>query len=81
MSKRHPTKTTIESTSFSCVTAITTQALWFDVHLKDIWIIHVHEISGITATDAIVVDLSAWAAGTSLTHLPEVGLQSEGASS
>ena len=40
--------------------------------------VSVHESGGITAADAIVVDLRARAAGAGLAHLPEVVLAAEG---
>ena len=45
-----------------------------DSHFEDVRNVHVDEMGGITATNAIVVDLTARAARARLAHLPEVVL-------
>mmetsp|Transcript_82711 Transcript_82711/g.230655 ORF Transcript_82711/g.230655 Transcript_82711/m.230655 type:complete len:399 (+) Transcript_82711:2010-3206(+) len=46
--------------------------------LQHVWIVHVDQVSGITATDTVVVNLSAWPAWAGIPHLPEVVLHVEG---
>lgn len=40
--------------------------------LQDVGVIHVHQMSGVSPSDAVEVDLTAGPAGTSVSHLPEV---------
>lgn len=40
--------------------------------LQHIGIIHVHQVRGVSPSDAVIVDLAAGAAGAGVAHLPEV---------
>lgn len=40
--------------------------------LQDVGVIHVHQVRGVSPSDAVIMDLAAGAAGASVSHLPEV---------
>ena len=40
--------------------------------LQNVGIVHVHQVSGVPPSDAVVVDLAARTTGAGVSHLPEV---------
>jgi len=46
--------------------------------LQDVGVVHVDQVGGVPAPDAVVVDLAAGATGARVAHLPEVVVHAAG---